>query len=197
MLREWLWRGGRLGGRLRYGVTMGLFFGIWMGAWFYWVSFPRWAAGAVVGGVVAGAGFGTVMAVSRYAGGLFAIRELSELPPSDRVAVLRAVRRGEPVSDPRLAPSVLALAKSVMALVLRQQAPLWRWMIFAFAALGLVVAVAKTSAGPVWQAVFFWAATVMFLGFGWSRPRALGRLREKTEAAADYAADQIGRSSAD
>jgi hypothetical protein len=192
VLREWP----LLGGRLRYGVTIGLIFGICMGVVFYWADSPRSAVGAAIGGVVAGAGFGTVMAGSRYAGGLFPIRELLEFPPSDRVAVLRAVRRGEPVSDPRLAPSVLAFAKSVMASVRRQQAPLWRWMVFAFAALELVFAVAKTSTGRVWQAVFFWAATVMFFGVGWTVPRALARQREKAEAAADYAADQIGRSSA-
>ena len=123
------------------------------------------------------------------------IRELSELPPSDRVAVVRAVRRGKPVSDPRLAPAAFAYAKSVMALVRRQQAPLWRWMLFAFAALALVLAVTKTSTGPVWQALFFWAVTVMFLSLGWTRPRALARLREKAAAVADYAADQIGQSS--
>ena len=70
-------------------------------------------------------------------------------------------------------------------------------MVFAFAALELVIAVAKTSTGPVWQAALFWAAAVMFLIVGWARPRALGRLREKAEAAGDYAADLIGRSSAD
>lgn len=119
-------------------------------------------------------------------------RELSELPSPDRVAVLRAVMRGEPVSDPRLAPSVVVCAKSVMALVRRRQAPLWRWMLFAFAGLDLVIAVWKTSTGPVWQAVFFWAATVMVFGFGCNQARALVRFREKVEAAADYAADQTG-----
>jgi hypothetical protein len=193
VLRDWLWRGGRL----RYGVTMGLLFGVCMGAFLYWVGSPRSAVGAVIGGVVAGAGSGSWIAVSRYAGGLLFSRELSELPPPDRVAVLRAVMRGEPVSDPRLAPSMLACAKSVMALVRRQQAPLWRWMLFAFAGLGLVIALWKTSTGRVWQAVFFWAATVIIFGFGCTNPRALVRSREKAEAAADYAADQIGRSSAD
>jgi hypothetical protein len=192
VLREWLWRGGRL----RYGVTMGLLFGICMGVFTYWVGSPRSAVGAAIGGVVAGMGSGSWIAVSRYAGGLLFSRELSELPPPDRVAVLRAVMRGEPVSDPRLAPSVLACATSVMASVRRQQAPQWGWMLFAFAGLGLVIALWKTSTDRVWQAVFFWAATVIIFGFGCTNPRALVRSREKAEAAADYAADQIGRSSA-
>jgi hypothetical protein len=193
VLREWLWRGGRL----RYGVTMGLAFGICMGAFSYWMGSPRSAVGAAIVGVVAGAGFGSWIAVSRYAGGLLFSRELSELAPPDQAAVLRAVLRGEPVSDPRLAPGVIACAKSVMAVVRRQQAPLWRWMLFAFAGLELVLAVWKTSTGRVWQAVFFWAATVMVFSVGCTGPGRLVRLREKVEAAADYAADQIGRSLAD
>jgi hypothetical protein len=198
VLREWLWRGRRLGGRLRYGVTIGLIFGIGEGVVFYWVlGSPRSAVAAVIAGVVGGAGFGVWMAVSRDGFGMFAIRELSELPPSGRVAAVRAVMRGEPISDPSLAPGVLALAKSVMESVRRQQAPWSRWLFFVFAALALLMAVATTSTGPVQQAAYFWAAAVVCLVFGWARPRALRRLRDRAEAAGDYAAGQIGRSSAD
>jgi len=191
VLREWPLRGGRL----RYGVTTGLLFGIGMGVVFYWVGSSRSAVGAAVGGVVVGAWFGTVMAVSRYAGGLLSIRELAELPPSERVAVLRVVRRGEPVTDPLLAPAVLACTKSVMMSQRRLQSPRWRWMFFVFAALQLVLAITKTSTGPVWLAVFFWAAAVMFFGAGWAWPRELERGRHKAQAAADYATELIGRSS--
>jgi len=197
VLREWLWHGSRLRGRLRLGVATGLFFGIWMGAWLYWTNSPRSAVGAAIAGVAGGAAFGTMIAVSRYAGGLFAIWELSELSPSDRVAVMRAVRRGEPVSDPRLAPGALACATSVMESLQRQQAPLWRSVPFIIAGLALVLAVTMTSTGPVWQAVLFWAATVLFLGVGLALPWSQRRLREKAEAVAGDAAEQIVRLSAD
>jgi hypothetical protein len=193
VLREWLWRGRRLGGRLRIGVTSGLFFAICMGVVYLVMGPPRAAVGAAIGALVGGAGFGTVMAV--YAGR--SLRELSGLPPSDRVAVIRAVRRGEQVSDPRLAPSVLACAKSVMASRRRLQSPRWRWLFFAVAALYLVMALVKTTAGSASQAVWIWVGTVMFFAAGWAWPRELGRVREKAEAAADYAADQIGRPPAD
>jgi len=131
-----------------------------------------------------------------YTGRSVAAWELWKLPPSDRAAVARAVRRGEPVPDPRLAPSALAWAESVVASVRRQQAPLERSVPFALAALTLVMALWETNTGRAWQAVSFWAATVVFLGIGSTRSRALGRLHEKATAAADYAADQIGRSPA-
>jgi hypothetical protein len=102
--------------------------------------------------------------------------------------------RGEPVSDPRLAPGVLAYAKMVMASTRKLQARPRRWMAFALAALELVIAIAKTITGPAWQAVFFWAATAMALGIAWGMPWALERQRAKAEAAADSAAGQIEES---
>src|SRR5215472_12415153 len=175
VLGVWLWRGRWLGGRLRHGVTAGLFFGIWMGLWFS-VVFPRPAEEAAIGGVISGVFLGTWMA--GYVGRSVGMRELWALPRSDRVAVVRAVRRGAPVSDPRLAPTVLAWATSVMDSLRRQRTPTSRLMPFVFAALALVMALVKTSTGTAWQAVIFWAATVMFLGLGWTMPRSVGRLYE-------------------
>jgi hypothetical protein len=193
MWREWLLRGGRLRIAVIVGLFSGLFFGIGMGIFFYWAG-SRSVVGAIAVGVVAGAAFGTLMVVRPWPGAWWGVKPLFELPPSDRVLVLGAVMRGEPVSNPRLAPGVLAYAKVVMASARKLQARPRRWVAFALAALELVIAVVKTITGPAWQAVFFWAATAMFLGIAWATPWALERQRMKAEAAADSAADQIGES---
>lgn len=148
-------------------------------------------------GVVAGAAFGTLMVVRPWPGAWWRVRQLFELPPSDRAAVLGAVMRGEPVSDPRLAPGMLAYANMVTAGARKLQARWRRWVSIALGALELVLAVTKTITGPVWQAVVFWVGTVMFLSIGWASPWALEYQRKRAQAAADSAADQLGRSSAD
>jgi hypothetical protein len=162
-----------------------------MGAFSYFQHSPRPVAGVIAGGVVAGAVFGTVMAFAlpRTLG----VGRLFELPRADGIAVGRAVGRGEPVSDPRLAPSVLAHAQAVMDSARRQQTQPWRWLLFALAALGLVQAVGRTITGPVWLAVFSWATAAMFLTLGLAWPRILDRRHAKAQAAAEFAADQIGR----
>jgi len=85
VFREWF----RRGGRFRYGVTTRLFLGICMSAGFYWLGSPRSAVGAGIGGVVAGAAFGTAMAVSSQAGGLLSVRgavRAAAVPLSGQIA---------------------------------------------------------------------------------------------------------------
>jgi len=123
------------------------------------------------------------------------VRELSELPPSDRAAVVRAVERGKPVSDPRLALCVLSCANAVMASTQRLRVRRWQtWAFLPIAAVNIVFAVLSTITGTAGDAVFFWLTAVMALGFA-GVPWALGRQRARAQAAADLAADQIARSS--
>jgi hypothetical protein len=180
-------------------VTRGVLFGIFMGVFLYgWESpwplrvVPRTVT-AAIGGVVCGAVFGILVAVTPPTDGWWHIRQVSVLPPSDRVAVMRAVRGGEPVSDLRLAPGVLAYAEVVMARTQKQLARHVRWQAFALAALGLVVAVVVSGTGRAWVAVFFGAAAVMWVVVAWRVPGALERQLAKAQAAADSAADQIGQ----
>ena len=179
-------------------VTQGVFFGIGMGVFLYW-ALP-WPLGATARGVGAGTGavvcgvlFGIMMAVSRSADGWWRIRPVSGLPPSDRVAVLRAVRGGEAVSDPRLAPGVLAYAEWVMAFVHKQQDRHEQRRLFVLVVFALVMAVSETVTGRVGLAVFFGTGAAMFLIVAWRLPGSLEHRRAKAQAAADSAAGQIGR----
>lgn len=178
-------------------VMPGLFFGICMGVGFYLLTPSRSAVGAAVGGAIFGVGFGTVMAASPSGGGWLRIKELAALPPSGRVAVLRAVRRGEPVTDPRLASGVLAYAEVVIASVRKQIDRHVHWWLFGFAALELVMAVQETNAGPAWLAMLLWVSAAMFLTIAWRLPGTLDRQGANARAAAALAAAQMGHSSAD
>lgn len=181
-------------------VTQGVFFGIGMGVFFYWAlplpleaTATARAVGAATGAVVCGVLFGIIMAVSRSADGWWRIRQVSGLPPSDRVAVLRAVRGVEPVSDPRLAPGVLAYAEWVMAFVRKQQDRHEQRRLFVLVVFALVMGVMETVTGRVGLAVFFGTGAAIFLIVAWRLPGALEQQRAKAQAAADSAADQIGR----
>jgi hypothetical protein len=107
-VREWVWRGGRFRIAVMQGLALALLLGIWMGAAFYSVRGVHSAAVAAVVSVLVGAAGTTVIALTPVGGGWLRIRQVSQLPPSDRALVLGAVLRGVPVSDPRLAPGVLA-----------------------------------------------------------------------------------------
>lgn len=143
--------------------------------------------------------YGILTPVLPWFGGWWHYGQLSVLPRSDRAAVMRAVQRGEPVPDPRLAPSVLDRAQVVVASAQRDQRRRWVLLggVLAIAALGLAFAVGATITGPAGRAVPGWVLTAIMPGVIWYSLRRLERTRAKAEAAADFAAGQIGRSSAD
>lgn len=191
VMQEWLWRGGRL----RFAVTQGVVIGVFTGV-FYWLGYPpplaatARAVGAAAVGVISGA-LVAILEAARWSR-----RQLSALPPSDRIAALRAVRGGESVPDPRLAPGVLAYAEVVMGSVRRQQAwrPQWsrRWMLVG--ALGMVMLGAGDATdGHARWAVVLWAIAVMCVFAAWWLPGALEQRHARAQAAADFAAGQIDR----
>ncbi len=176
---EWLWGGGRL----RAIVALGLPFGLVLGGWM-WAALGS-AAQAVGTGLVSGVLYGSFMAVYRWhvwpRGG--------QLSSSDRVAVMRAVQRGERVLDPRLAPEVLGYAKVIDHAAERSQRQ--RWALWVGAALPLAFAAGETVTGSAARSAYFWAFTAIFLGVLWRAPRILARRRGKAAEAARLAADQI------
>jgi hypothetical protein len=114
---------------------------------------------------------------------------LSLLSPSERVAVIRAVQKGDPSPDPRLAPSVLAFAE--VAISAARQERRQRSMFFGLPVLMIAVAVGWTVTGSARLAAYFWALTALLLVRAWLGPgRAEGRLKNAGEAAR-IAADQI------
>jgi len=182
-MEEWLWRGGPrrwavafgfVGGLLQIGVALAVY---------------ESAVGVIAAGLI---GWVLFFAVAKVGGvpGWRRGEALALLSPSDRVAVIRAVRNGEPVPDPRLAPSVRAFASIVMSAAEQEQRQRWKFLVLP--ALSIAVAVGFTVAGSVRLAVYFWAVTALSL-VGWLRPGSAGRRLKNAAEAARIAEDQITR----
>jgi hypothetical protein len=175
-MQEWLWRGGPR----RWAIAMGFVCGLSTTGVLLLVV-PGPAVGAVVGGLVSWVLCGALMTAVGWPGWRRG-EHLSLLSPSDRVAVIRAVQKGEPVPGPRLAPSVLAFAK--VAISAAEQEQRRRWVFYLLPALMIAVAVGLTVAGSVRPAAYFWALTVFSLVSACLLPgRAERRLKNAGEAA--------------
>jgi hypothetical protein len=136
--------------------------------------------------------------ISRLEGrGFHPVGEMSKLPQSDRVAVMRAVRWGKPVSDPRLAPAVVAWANATIARAQRRRFGPLRWVLLALAAVSLAFALIGTISGATWDVVGSGVWAVLFLYWAFETPWARMRQRARAEAAADLAADQMAGFSAE
>ena len=184
MVREWLWRHGRLA----IGVTTGvLFFGFGMVAHAH--HYHRPLAVVITAGVVVGACVGAVMAF--VLPWMLGVGRLFELPMPDAIAVRGTVRYGSAVSDPRLAPAVIAHATTVMESLPKQKKAL-TWLAYAMAALELAEAVMKAIGGSAGGTVFFLIGAAMFAAGGRVTPRELDRRRARARAAANLAAGQLG-----
>ncbi|SRR6266851_442022 len=138
-MQEWLWRGGPR----RWAVLMGFICGLPTTGALLAVSVD--AVFAVVGGLLSWVLYVALAKKVSWPG--WRREPLSLLSPSDRVAVIRAVRKGEPLPDPRLAPSVLAFAKVAISEAAQEQRR--RWMFFALPVLLIAAAVGLTVTGSV------------------------------------------------
>jgi O-antigen/teichoic acid export membrane protein len=155
------WRGGAL----RRAVTLGIAIGIFLAA-MAWID-SGMLLGAIIAFVVTGVLYGIVMhrRMKRYWPGA------KELSGDDRVAVVRAVRRGERVGDARLTQAVTDYSHGLHAAA--EEARPFRWLV----PLVLVVAVATA----VYDAVFgswgnvvasiIYLVLLMFELFWWPKRR--------------------------
>ena len=180
-MQDWLWRGGPR----RWAVAAGFVSGLWATGALLAVSVD--AVFAVFGGLLSWVLYVALAKKASWPG--WRREPLSLLSPSDRVAVIRAVRKGEPVPDSRLAPSVLAFAKFAISEAEQEQRR--RWTFFALPVLLIAVAVGLTVAGSVRLAAYLWALTAFSLMPVCLLPgRAERRLKIAGEAAR-LARDQI------
>ncbi len=134
----------------------------------------------VISGVVSGVLFASLMVFSVARRPLAAIRDL---PGHDRAAVIRAVRRGEPVGDRRSAQALLAYANELR----RQDEGFWgrsgRAVFTGFAVLGVIVVIGAVAEGDEATAV-----SSGLLGLGWAIAAAVWpRWQEKTRSRMDAA----------
>jgi hypothetical protein len=178
VLSEWLWTGGRL----RTAVTFGIPFGLVIGSevWVFSGSVLQTVADVLLCGTM----FGGFMAVRMWRGW----PRGGQLPPADRVAVLRAIQRGERVSDPWLTPEVLAYAKVMLHAADRDQRQ--RWVLWVIAAGIAAWASVETVTGSPDQLAYAWTLAVIFFGLVWWSPRRLARTRRDAAKSARLAGVQ-------
>jgi hypothetical protein len=113
----WLWRFGLIVRALIAGLALGVFVGL-----LAWIGSDA-AAPALVVLVVVTLVYGAFMArwMSKYWPGA------KDLSGPDRVAVVRAARRGRDIGDPRLAPGVIEYRRALQTAAERFR--LWWWLI--------------------------------------------------------------------
>jgi hypothetical protein len=147
----WVWRGG-LGWRA---VIIAVVAAIVLGAFAFGDSGS--ALGAVVAGLVAGSVTGIIMArrTAKFWPGA------ADLAGADRVSVVRAVRRGQPIGEARLASAVIGYAAGLRAA--RAEARRFWWVLWLFAAVSVAFAVADTMFGPTRVAVVSWLVVAFFV----------------------------------
>ncbi len=166
----------------------GLFMGFTFGAYMAIRSGLDTGSPAVglVGGFVSGLLLGVIMAVVAHRQrGL-----LRHLPTTDRVLVLRSVRRGEDVGEPRLAPAVIAYAEQLR----RQSERFWGrpstevGLCWGFALLGVLVTAGAAVEGNTAGMIGSSALTLIWAGsaVAWPRRHARTMARiDKAERAAE------------
>lgn len=157
-----VWRWGTAGRGVILGIGSGLLFG-----GLAWLD-----SGAVVpaaAAMIAGGGlFGTVTA--RRMAHLWP--EASALAAGDRVTVARAVRHGDPISDPRLAAPALGYARGLHAAA--RIHPRWRWILAGVLVVSLATALWDARYGSRGSAVAsaLYLAALLAEVFWWPRRSA-------------------------
>jgi hypothetical protein len=170
-----VWRGGRVTRAVTVGVVAGLFFGALA------LLDSGFLLAAVIVFVILGVAWGIVMArrMGRYWPGA------RDLTGEQRVAVVRAARRGERISDPRLAQAVIDYCDGLHAAADRGR--LFRWLIWLVLAVAAALAVWDTVAGSRRDSV----ASCVYLGlllidvFWW--PKRQAQLLTNADRAAEMA----------
>lgn len=111
-----------------------------------------------------------------------------KLAPGERVAVVRAVRLGEAVADPRLARAVLERATVVQKAAERRRG---RWVLWAFGGLSVLLAVNRTSEGADRKAIVLWCIVVLWAALLAWQPRLQTRTLERASRAESAARELL------
>ncbi|MFF5016354.1 hypothetical protein [Streptomyces sp. NPDC001165] len=151
ILPGWVWRGGPVRRAMVTGLSAGVFFGAFVlaesGSW----------VGAVAAVLVLGPFYG--IRVARRMGRVWP--GAGDLDPAARVAVVRAARRGEDIGDARLAPAVVDYCNGLRTA--REHDRLLLWVVLAFAAVAVALALIDTFSGSTRQAGVSWLFVLFFL----------------------------------
>jgi hypothetical protein len=131
----------------------------------------------IVSGAISGIFFATVMLLTAVRRPLSALRDL---PGDDRVAVIRAVRHGGSVHDPRSAEALIAYAGELRHQYESSLARRGRGLFGAFAVLSIIVVIGELAQGneigAIGNLVLAIAWAVAAAGWPWWRERSRDRM---------------------
>ncbi len=181
-----LWQGGRFRAAAVIGVPAGIFFGV--GFWLLGSASAGSAAvvAAVLAGVLFGTFFGGAMAFNiwnRWSGAV-------QLEVGERVAVVRAVRLGEEIGDPRLAPSVIEYSGTVRHVLERDRRQ--RWVLFLIGGGMAIGAVVSTVTGSTRSMLGWWLLLGVMVIELVSLPRVQARRESNAARAERLARETLG-----
>jgi hypothetical protein len=175
------------------------------------VAVPAWVwrFGVVVRALIVGAAVGIVVGLLAFLGfdfalagliafvivtlfyGAFMARRMARFWPgakhlsgADRVAVVRAVRGGRDIGDPRLAPCVIEHSRGLRDAADRK---LWWWLIVVLGVVALGTAVLDTITGPIREVVVSWLYFAFFPIEAWWWPRRQAQLVANAQRAEESA----------
>lgn len=185
MLPDWAWRGGPAW----RAVSVGLPVGICLGALVLAES-GSWLAGALAVVVLSPLyGVRSARRMTRFWPGA------RELAAADRVAVVRAARRGERVGEPGLALGVVEYGAGLREA--REEARLSQRLVVLFAGLALAVALIDSFTQPLRTALVSWLiVAVLLLELAWW-PQKRDHLLANAERAERSAREVLSQGSAD
>lgn len=159
VIPSWVWRGGVVFRAVIVGLSVGIFFGAL--GWAESGSVAALLAVAVLGPVVFGIPITRRMA--RFWPGA------AQLVGADRVAVVRATRRGQMINEPHLAHAVIEYGTGLRQA--QEQTRRYRWVIAVLAILSLILAVTDSFLGSIRLALvsWLWVAIVVAELVWWPR----------------------------
>ncbi|MBV9640423.1 MAG: hypothetical protein JO330_12810 [Mycobacteriaceae bacterium] len=162
VIPAWVWRGGTAFRVVSVGLAVGVFFGVL--GWVEAGSVVALVALVVLGPIV----FGIPMArrMARFWPGAKA------LSGADRVAVVRATRRGQNIGEARLGHAVIEYGSGLREA--HEQARRYRWVVPVVAALSLILALTDSFFGSIRLALvsWLWVAVIVVELLWWPGKRA-------------------------
>jgi hypothetical protein len=177
----WVWRGGPACRAANIGLPVGIFLGA--------LAFAESgsALGAIVVVLILSPFYGIMMArrIARFWPGA------KDLNAADRVAVVRATRRGEEVGEARLAFAVLDYSGGLREA--HRQAQRYRWVVWFFATAALILAVSDSYFGSIRVALVSWLVVAFFAVELLWWPRKQAHLLSNAERAENLARPLLGQ----
>jgi hypothetical protein len=165
------------GGRLRLAVALGLRWGLWM-----WIFFVVFSGRASIAGLLFATLYGTLLFGGTMAFVLWKRwPDARRLDPDDRVAIVRAVRRGTSVENERQARALLDYRMAFERATKRDER--FAWTLFVYPILAVALLIGEVGWGSVRHAAVMLVVLVSWIVLLVRRPERRATRRRNAEEA--------------